>query len=126
MKAKRLHLFESLRRRVGIATTASSSALPSLLTSVPWAASVVARRARKAWAIVEVLGPLLGVLSLPAASPPSILAALPLRRLSREFVDRNLNPWNCHSHISGSVTPCWRKTSDNPDMRASCPCSLKE
>ena len=63
---KSLHRFFDDRGSDGVASTASS-AQGSVLTVVPTAGSAFARRRRKAAATVEVLAPLLGVMSPLAA-----------------------------------------------------------
>ena len=124
---KSLHLFPAfgLRESGGAASTASS-AQGSVLTGVPPAGSAFARRWRKAAATVEVLGPLLGGLSLLAAEGSKPLSSSALRRLPCASAPLNSNPWNFHSVNSGKVIPFSRKCPDNPDMRARPPDNMKE
>ena len=73
------HFFPDMRLREGGET--SSLASSSVLTGVPPAGSVFARRWRKAAATVEVLGPLFGMASLLAAEGSKPLSSSALRRL---------------------------------------------
>ena len=101
---KSLHRFLNDRASGGVASIASS-AQGSVLTGVPPAGSAFARRWRKAAATVEVLGPLLGVLSLLAAEGSKPLSSSALPRLPCASGPLNSNPWNFHSVNSGKVTP---------------------